>query len=309
MYDPSGRVLVNQRPKGKMFAGRWEFPGGKIDTGETASQALARELDEELGIRIERQRPLISFTYEYDTLTVRLHVNEVLAYRGVPESLEGQAIQWVEPDNLGQIDLLDANAVIVKAIRLPRICLITDTRRFGVDLTLELLREHAERQRTLVLVREKTMAQNDLRPLVRAVAEICHAAGSLASVHADCAFDEYEAVDGIHFPARFPGRGGLPEGGQLVGVSCHSGRALESAGQGGADYAFLSPVNQTRSHPNAIPLGWQQFAQLCKPVPMPVFALGGMTPADLDTAIEHGAQGIAMLRAAWERQPSGRLHC
>ncbi|MDZ7842955.1 MAG: Nudix family hydrolase [Gammaproteobacteria bacterium] len=296
--DDAGRVLVNRRQAGKAFAGLWEFPGGKIEPGESMEQALARELHEELGITVRRQRPLIRFPYYYDDLTVRLRVNEVLDYEGVPSGLEGQLLDWVAPEALDRIDLLAANSTIVRAVVLPRTCLITDTARYGESRTLDRLAAHVAGRRVLVIVREKTMAGDHLRTFIEEVNEICRPAGAMVCIHADCAAGA--RADGVHLPARVLEQETLSVEAGIIGVSCHTGAELRTAAERGADYALLSPVKHTASHPDAKPMGWPRFGELCADIPIPVYALGGMTPADQDTAIEHGAQGAAMLGAAWD---------
>lgn len=297
--DSEGRVLVNQRQPGKPFAGRWEFPGGKIDPGETTAQALARELNEELGIVVRRQRPLISFPYRYDTLTVHLHVYEVLEYKGIPSGREGQAMDWVAPDTLNRVDLLEANTPIVRAVVLPRVCLITDTERFGEARTLELLTKHVEARRVLLIVREKTMARESLKTFVENARDVCRANHSPVCVHADCELDASIEKDGIHLAARALECHALWHHEGLTGVSCHNESELRRAGELAADYALLSPVKPTASHPNAEPLGWAGFRSLCETSPTPVYALGGMSFDDLDDAIDQGAQGAAILSGAW----------
>ncbi len=299
--DSDGRVLVNQCRPGKPFAGRWEFPGGKIGPGETAAQALARELDEELGIAVRRQRPLISFPYRYDALTVHLHAHEVLDYEGTPSGREGQALDWVTPDALHRIDLLDANTPIVRAAVLPRICLITDTERFGETRTLELLSRHVETQRVLLIVREKAMAHDRLRTFVENARDICRANQSPVCVHADCQLDAAIETDGVHLPARALARHALPHHAGLTGISCHTANDLRQAAAGGADYVLLSPVKPTVSHPDATPLGWKGFRELVDEAPLPVYALGGLVLSELDEAAAHGAHGVALLSAAWKQ--------
>lgn len=297
--DSSGRVLINQRQPGKPFAGRWEFPGGKLDPGETVAQALVRELDEELGITVRCQRPLIRFAYHYDALTVQLCVNEVLDYRGTPTGREGQALEWITPDALQHIDLLEANTAITRAVVLPRLCLITDTARFGVQRTLDLLAKHVAAQRVLLIVREKTLDRSRLASFVDKARAICRPRGSMVCLHADAAGDAGLQADGIHLPARALASDMPANSAGLAGFSCHNNGEIRAAWARGADYVLLSPVRRTASHPEAEPLGWQRFAALCDDSPMPVYALGGMTIEDQDTAIEHGAQGVAMLGGAW----------
>ena len=107
-------------------------------------------------------------------------------------------------------------------------------------------------------------------------------------------------VDGVHLNARrLAALTQRPEF-DWVGASVHSAAELEQAGALELDYALLGHVNDTASHPNQAALGWTGFSQIqAIGVPLPVYALGGLTQADLPQAIEHGAQGIAMMRGAW----------
>ena len=139
-----------------------------------------------------------------------------------------------------------------------------------------------------------------LASFVRSIRDLCRPRGSLVCVHSECDFADYEQVDGVHLPARGPRRDSAAAGRGLLGISCHCEREVRAAGAMGADYVFLSPVLPTASHPGAAPLGWRRFAELCREAPVPVYALGGMALTQLETAIEHGAQGIAMLSKAWE---------
>jgi 8-oxo-dGTP diphosphatase len=116
LRDAHGRVLIAQRPAGKHMSGFWEFPGGKIDTGESAEQALARELAEELGIGLGRCHPLLQLRHDYADRRVELEVLSVDEYRGAPMSLEGQALKWVSPAELGNEPLLPADRPIVEAL-------------------------------------------------------------------------------------------------------------------------------------------------------------------------------------------------
>ena len=93
LTDAAGRVLIAQRPVGSVLAGWWEFPGGKIAGGETAREALERELAEELGIRILAAEPLITFSHSYPERVVTLHVFRVNRYSGEPTGAEGQPVR------------------------------------------------------------------------------------------------------------------------------------------------------------------------------------------------------------------------
>ena len=85
----------------------------------------------------------------------------------------------------------------------------------------------------------------------------------------------------------------------LCAASCHDEAELARAAALGLDFAVLGPVASTPSHPGAAPLGWTRVAELLRATPLPVYALGGLERADLDVAIDHGAHGVALRRAAW----------
>ena len=116
VYNNHGEVLVNQRTQPAQFAGKWEFPGGKVESGETIVAALRRELIEEIGITAVSSTPLITVTHDYSQRRVRLHVHEVTEYTGTPTSMEGQTIRWVPLHELPDIDFLDANEPVLNAV-------------------------------------------------------------------------------------------------------------------------------------------------------------------------------------------------
>ena len=122
-------------------------------------------------------------------------------------------------------------------------------------------------------------------------------------VNGDTVLAQAIGADGVHLRAAqlaaLERRPALP----LVGASCHDASELEKAGSLGCDFAVLGPVAATLTHPGAPALGWTAFAERASASTIPVYALGGMAPADLALARSHGAQGVAFQRAAW-REPS-----
>lgn len=115
--DTEGRVLIGQRPAGKHMAGHWEFPGGKLRAGETPLAGLKRELLEEIGIIAGPAEPFLELTHRYPERTVRLDIWWVLGYEGEARACEGQALRWVDLDELAAAPLLPADAPIVASIR------------------------------------------------------------------------------------------------------------------------------------------------------------------------------------------------
>jgi 8-oxo-dGTP diphosphatase len=116
LYDPAGRVLIAQRPAGKPLAGRWEFPGGKVASGESEPAALARELREELGIVMRAARPFMRLTHAYADREVELSLWIVERFSGTPRALDGQQLKWVAPAQLSHEDILEADRPFVAAL-------------------------------------------------------------------------------------------------------------------------------------------------------------------------------------------------
>jgi len=116
LYDAHGRVLIAQRPTGKHMAGRWEFPGGKVNSGESERMALVRELREELGIEVTAARALMRLRHAYEDRDVELSLWVVERYAGAPCSLDEQPLKWVPPSQLPQEDILEADRPFIEAL-------------------------------------------------------------------------------------------------------------------------------------------------------------------------------------------------
>lgn len=296
---PDGAFLLAQRPCGKVYEGYWEFPGGKIEPGELPAEALARELSEELGIEVLRSSPWISRTYRYPHASVHLAFMRVDLWRGEPQPREQQALVWQHPGNISVAPLLPANAPILKALRLPPLYAISCAGLLGMKEFLERLDVALTGGVRLVQVRDKELHQGARRELARAVCDRCHEAGAHVLINDDEELAIAVGADGVHFSARRLREVIRRPPLEWCGASCHDAEELARAAALGMDFAVLGPVTRTPSHPTAIPLGWQRFSELVADSPLPVYALGGQRPEDLQLARSYGAHGLAMMRAAW----------
>ena len=117
LLDASGRVLITQRPRGTHMAGFWEFPGGKVESGETIREALERELNEEIGVRAITTHPLAETQHRYADRVIRLHVYMVSAWRGKPVGKESQALRWVKPDQIDPAVFPAADLPIIELLK------------------------------------------------------------------------------------------------------------------------------------------------------------------------------------------------
>jgi len=115
LIDPDGRVLITQRPQGKSMAGLWEFPGGKVEVGETPEAAIIRELDEELGIVTQADclAPLTFASHGYDDFHLMMPLYVCRRFQGMARSREGQAMKWVRPRQLRDFPMPPADAPLI----------------------------------------------------------------------------------------------------------------------------------------------------------------------------------------------------
>lgn len=294
-----GRFLLGQRPAGKVYAGYWEFPGGKIEAGEAPLPALARELHEELGVDIETAYPWLTRDYDYAHAAVRLRFFRVLKWSGTLRGRESQRFVWQAPDSISVDPLLPANAPILRALRLPPVYAISHAAVLGRAEFLRRLERALAGGLKLVQVREKELGEKELADLAVRVIGLARAYGARVLVNGNLRLARSLGADGVHLTsAQLKEIGVRPDFG-LVGASCHDAGELARAQALGVDFAVLGPVAPTPTHPGAPGLGWERFAALLKDCAIPVYALGGLTPSDLETAWRHGAHGISMMRGAW----------
>ena len=298
-----GAALLAQRPRDKVYSGYWEFPGGKIEPGEPVDEALKREIREELGIEIERAYPWITRVFTYPHATVRLHFYRVYAWHGEPRPLEHQAIVWQYPDAIDLAPLLPANGPVLRSLLLPAEYAITQAGELGVGPLLSRLETRLRGGLKLIQVREKTLGRNTAEEFARRVTALAHAHGAKVLVNADAALAREIGADGVHLTADQLRSATARPDFLWCGASCHSGEELQRAEALGVDFVVLGPVRATPSHPDAVPLGWERFREIAAGAAVPVYALGGIVPSDLEEAMSSGAHGVAMVRGSWGEIP------
>ncbi len=333
--DPSGRILITKRAQDVHMGGRWEFPGGKIESGETPQWALVRELNEELGLEIptdavltEVITPLITLRYAYPTKTVELHVYDVYVQtHWLPVGLvpcsssgplivddkaltarEGQQAKWVACQDLHQFTFPDANQPIITALMLPNAIPITpsvDADAVEPFKAIEVLLDG----QTYPLLH----ARFPLLDQAQYISELSNLAESLsvesrARVVVNTTLDTYIQLPYSHLHLnsqelmlcadQCENKGDTKQ--QVKGwlsASCHNLDELDMAIRVGADYVFFSPICATKTHPNTAPVGWDALNTFCQHASMPVYALGGVGLNDISQTKRCGAQGIASISA------------
>ena len=330
-----GSFLLAQRPADKIWAGYWEFPGGKIEPGETPYHALVRELREELGIEVETAYPWVTRVFTYPHATVRLNFFRVTKWSGELHPHEGQEFAWQLPSDIlasqdtpvssfprkressGLIKLdsrfrgndiafgitvspvLPANTPILRALELPSLHAISNVAELGAEEFMCRLEGALRNGLRLVQLREKNLLRAELHALSLRVVELAHAHGAKVLINSDAELAQEIGADGVHLSsAQLTACSERPDV-PWCAASCHNAAELQRAGELGLDFAVLGPVLPTKSHPGAAHLGWEAFGKIAAGSSIPVYALGGLRRDDMETAWQHGAHGIALLRQAW----------
>jgi 8-oxo-dGTP diphosphatase len=292
-----GAFLLAQRPAGKVYAGWWEFPGGKVDDGETTLLALSRELHEELGIEVRLAYPWITRVFVYPHATVRLNFFRVVEWTGEPHPQEEQAIRWQRIDRPMAEPMLPANAPVLRSLALPLEYAITDAQALGEDEMLARIERRLSTGLRLVQVRDKALRGR--ADFARSVVTLARRHGAKVLVNGDERTARSLGADGVHWSAMTLDHAQSRPADMLCGASCHTAAELERAVALECDFAVLGPLRDTTTHPGGATLGWDGFARIARGAPIPVFAIGGLRPTDLDEARCSGAHGLAMIRGSW----------
>ncbi len=322
LQQTDGSFLLSSRPEGKPYAGYWEFPGGKLEEGESVEQALKRELAEELDIQITQAHPWFSFIMRYTHATVRLHTWRVREWQGELRGLEGQQFIFQQLQQLpAQLDVaptLPGCVPIFKALQLPSYYAITAGDGLSTNLSslFEKIEQRLNCAPLLLQIREPRLSLPELTRFVQGLLQFRQAhylafknsnklqillnVGSAESL----ALAQKLGIDGVQLQAAFleilaQQTPTVRSNFSLIGASVHDAAQLALAGRLGCDFAVLGHVLATPSHPNQVGLGWAGFAQIAQDAPIPVYAIGGLDSADLAVAQGHGAHGVAMIRDAW----------
>lgn len=296
------QFLLASRPHGKGWAGWWEFPGGKIDSGETPEHALARELAEELGIKPTITQQWLTRQYDYPAThdapakMVLLHFYFVNAWQGEVSAREGQQLNWQSADNLTVKPVLPANASILKALLLPPVYAISNIAEMGEKPFLDALQTALNKGLRLVQVREKHLTKDAFIKVSEQIIALAKPYNATVLISQDIALARDLGAQGVHLPSQDLLILKTKPAGLMVAASCHNPEELAHAEMLGLDFVVLSPVKSTQSHPEIDALGWQTFAEMIKNISLPVYALGGMSLSDLPIALSYGARGIAYQR-------------
>jgi len=307
VIERGDEVLIAHRPEHVHQGGLWEFPGGKVESGETVQQALQRELHEELDIEIDLHngiQPLLRIRHDYADKSVLLDVWRVTKFSGKARGVEGQPVKWVGKHLLTTYDFPEANKPIIFAIKLPQKYLVTGSFNSTEDCYARLQSAITEHEVEIVQFRCHKMRLEDSTAYIdlgKSLAKLCHQHEVIFLLNSAPSLLSHVEADGIHltFTEALLHKSRPIPANKILGISCHNEEELMWAKCLNPDYVILSPVKETKTHVDAVPLGWSNFQKLTDITPFPVFALGGMTLGDMDEALLMGAQGVAAIREWW----------
>ncbi len=288
--DVDGKVLIAKRPTGKHQGGKWEFPGGKVEKGESRRSALVREIKEEIGIDIGHSARLISVYHEYDDKAIYLDVYEVQQWTGEAEGREGQPIQWVDTNDLHEFEFPEANSAIVEAACLPKHLKVManakDAEEFKNQFTANIksgygliLQSFDGESSSYIPSHEEinwmldSAATHQVKVLLESPPPLVR---SDYYLHLNA--EELQSVQEKPSAIR-------------VSAACSNAEELFKAQRLELDFIMVGPVLTNASGGNKV-IGWPMFQSLSARVNIPVYAIGGVGEKDMELAREYGAQGI-----------------
>jgi len=302
--DARGRILLARRTIGRDLAGLWEFPGGKVEAGESPEDALVRELREELGIEASVGESVLRVPQQYPDKRLVLDVRRV-TFRGVPKGLDGQALAWSPLQALVKYPMPPADRPVVAALMQPDRYLVTPSPTSDDEGWLAALAQSLARGVQRVQLRAPGLDALRWRGLAARAVEVCRGAKAEVVLNGDFEL-AMELGVGVHLrSAQLRDAGtvdalaAFKSAGHAIGASCHDAIDLRNAEVAGCDFAVLGPVQATASHPGQPGIGWEAFALLREQVSLPIYAIGGLSPSDITYARAHGGQGVAAIRGLW----------
>ncbi len=296
LRNKNQEILIAQRKQSQFMGGFWELPGGKQEMEESPEQALIRELKEELDIQVEHLSIQQTMTHHYQDRIVELDTYNIDHYQKTPQGAEGQKIAWVKITDLNNYKLLPTVKPIINSITLPDKYWITPSSDHSSKAWMDKLEQKLIQGIKLIQLRSKITLDSTIIDKVRDKCQQYNVTLLLNTPAKD--FNQTHG-DGWHITTNemliLSTRPCAND--KLLGASTHNLAEALKAQAMGADFIVISPVQATQTHPNTVPLGWDNAIDVVNKLNIPVYFLGGMGIQDLDKARKLGAQGIAGVSA------------
>lgn len=297
VINAHAEVLVSLRLASSHQGGLWEFPGGKVEQGESVQSALSREFEEELGITVLSAFPFLRIRHHYPDKSVLLDVWTISEYSGIPVGKEGQEVAWKPLNSLQSDDFPEANERIIRSLALPdRIAITPEASSF--EELRQIIKHLFNQHPGLIYFRQNAQdAKTYLEWFEWAQAE-CKVknitlmySGEAKNIEEGPLTEVGAYHVGLEQLLSLKSRPVSKQ--RLFSASCYDLAQLKHAEAIDVDFAFLSPVCATATHSKKPALGWGKFQDLATQVNIPVYALGGVDLADVDTSRMHKGFGIA----------------
>ena len=301
------KLFITRRQQGQHLENLWEFPGGKLEPNESRFHALRRELEEENGIQVTSALPFFCVLHEYPDKNIFLDVWEVKSYLGKAHGREGQQARWVKQTELDELDFPAADIPIIKALTLPGKLLITpDLSEPHQDVFIDHFRQLMQRHPyPLVQFRSHHLDDQYYAEIALQLQDICDLYGAEVIISRprlkSLKSDRFKAFRWRHLNSNILQslvENPFDDSIQLS-AACHDRAELKKAERLDCQFALLSTIRQTLSHPGRQAKGWYQFNLLARQANLPIYALGGVTRKDLCVARLQGGIGVAGIADFW----------
>ena len=293
-----GEVLLAQRPAGKAYAGYWEFPGGKLEPGESGHDALVRELREELGLEVVDAAPWLVQRYTYPHADVELNFFRVFAFTGEPFGHDGQAFRWQTPGRFDVAPLLPANTAILRALELPPLYGVLPAATLAARSSPTILQRALDQRLELIRIDAAPGAATGARAAIERLVRLAAAAGARVLLGGTEADARALGCAGVHWTATELRAATTRPADLLVGATCAHAADIAHAGALGLDFVELEWAATGAADAAAAARGWAEFAQAIAATAVPAFARGRLARTDLAFAQRQGAHGVALVIGA-----------
>ena len=296
-------ILVSRRKSNAHLGGLLEFPGGKVERNETPTDALRRELSEELNIDVSKLTQLIQIPYSYSDRKILLDAYMVNEYSGKVSAHERQEIFWKPVALLSDNEFPAANYGVLRALRLPKILPVTPSYTQDPEYFLKNFEKVVSRASiNIIQLRSHELESSEYIQLAKQCVELCNKYEVDLILNTKIEYFNRILATGLHLTSdKLLETKKRPLSSKyLVGASCHNLNEIEHANSLGLDYMILGPVIEKQVNENCKALGWERFSQLARKSLIPIYAIGGLGVDDLAESVLSGGQGIAAIRNVWE---------
>lgn len=290
-----GAVLLAERPAGKPYAGYWEFPGGKIERGESVERALERELAEELGVRVRASEPWTVLEYDYPHAYVRLHFQRIFDWAGTPHPVEGQRLMFVHPGEAAPVPLLPAALPALRWVQLPTVTAYSEGQATNAERAQRWIERALARGLRQILWYEPLLEGAALEAALSTCSARARAYGTRLLIDSRIKCPAAEPGAGCYLSASVLRATRVRPTAQWVAAGVQQRSDLEHAAAIACDFAVIEePGEDPAAAAGNMLATWETITALCRDSPLPLYA--GLEPSveNLRQARRHGAHGLAV---------------